>query len=142
MFENPDARAIEQLLRSARTIAIVGLSPNSARPSFGVARSLQRFGYRIVPVNPGHAEILGARAVPTLDRVGDVLAPGEGIDIVDVFRRPEHVGAIVDECIRLRMPAVWLQDGVIDEAAALRAQAAGIFTVMDRCIYRDRARLG
>ena len=142
MFENPDSRAIEQLLRSARSIAVVGLSPNPARPSFGVARALQRFGYRIVPVNPGHEEILGERTVPALDRIGDVLAPGERIDIVDVFRRPEAVGAIVDECIRLRMPAVWLQDGVVDEAAARRAQAAGIFTVMDRCIYRDRARLG
>jgi uncharacterized protein len=142
MFENPDASAIERLLKSARTIAVVGLSPNPARPSFGVARALQRFGYRVVPVNPAHAEILGERAVPTLDRIGEVLAPGERIDIVDVFRRPEHVAAIVDECIRLRVPAVWLQDGVIDEAAAQRAQAAGIFTVMDRCIYRDRARLG
>jgi predicted CoA-binding protein len=142
MFENPDARAIEKLLRSARTIAVVGLSPNPARPSFGVARALQRFGYRIVPVNPAHAEILGERAVPSLERLGDVLAPGERIDIVDVFRRPEHVSAIVDECIRLALPAVWLQDGVIDEAAAQRAHAAGIFTVMDRCIYRDRARLG
>jgi hypothetical protein len=93
-------------------------------------------------VNPAHAEILGERAVPSLERLGDVLAPGERIDIVDVFRRPEHVSAIVDECIRLALPAVWLQDGVIDEAAAQRAHAAGIFTVMDRCIYRDRARLG
>jgi predicted CoA-binding protein len=142
MFENPDALAIERLLKSARTIAVVGLSPDPARPSFGVARALQRFGYRVVPVNPAHAEILGERAVPSLDRVGEVLAPGERIDIVDVFRRSEHVGAIVDECIRLGMPAVWLQDGVIDEAAARRAQAAGIFTVMDRCIYRDRSRLG
>lgn len=142
MFQNPDSRAIERLLRSARTIAVVGLSPNPARPSFGVARALQRFGYRVVPVNPGHEEILGERSVPSLDRVGDLLAPGERIDIVDVFRRPEHVGAIVDECIRLRVPAVWLQEGVIDEAAAQRAQAAGIFTVMDRCIYRERARLG
>ncbi len=142
MFENPDALAIERLLKSARTIAVVGLSPDPARPSFGVARALQRFGYRVVPVNPAHAEILGERAVPSLDRVGEVLAPGERVDIVDVFRRPEHVGAIVDECIRLGMPAVWLQDGVIDEAAARRAQAAGVFTVMDRCIYRDRSRLG
>jgi uncharacterized protein len=142
MFENPDALAIERLLKSARTIAVVGLSPDPARPSFGVARALQRFGYRVVPVNPAHAEILGERAVASLDRVSEVLAPGERVDIVDVFRRPEHVGAIVDECIRLGMPALWLQDGVIDEAAARRAQAAGIFTVMDRCIYRDRSRLG
>jgi predicted CoA-binding protein len=129
-------RPCSRIPRLARSI-----SPNPARPSFGVARSLQRFGYRIVPVNPGHEEILGERSVPSLDRVGTVLEPGERIDIVDVFRRPEHVAGIVDECIRLRVPAVWLQDGVIDEAAAQRARAAGIFTVMDRCIYRDRASL-
>ncbi|HKZ74437.1 MAG TPA: CoA-binding protein [Steroidobacteraceae bacterium] len=135
-------RTIERLLREARTVAIVGLSSNPARPSYGVARALQRFGYRIVPVNPGESTVLGERAVPTLDRVADVLAPGERIDIVDVFRRPEHVAAIVEDCIRLKVPALWLQDGVIDEAAAERAQAAGITTVMDRCIYRDRAALG
>ena len=142
MFHNVKKRTIERLLREARTVAIVGLSSNPARPSYGVARALQRFGYRIVPVNPGESTVLGERAVPTLDRVADVLAPGERIDIVDVFRRPEHVAAIVEDCIRLKVPALWLQDGVIDEAAAERAQAAGITTVMDRCIYRDRAALG
>jgi len=142
VFHNVKKRTIERLLREARTVAIVGLSSNPARPSYGVARALQRFGYRIVPVNPGESTVLGERAVPTLDRVADVLAPGERIDIVDVFRRPEHVAAIVEDCIRLKVPALWLQDGVIDEAAAERAQAAGITTVMDRCIYRDRAALG
>lgn len=138
-FRNPDAATIENLLRQARTIAVVGLSANPARPSFGVSRSLQRFGYRVIPVNPAASDILGERCWPTLDSAVSSLGPGERIDIVDVFRRPEHVAAIADDCIRLKLPALWLQEGVIDAAAAARAQAAGIVTIMDRCIYRDRA---
>jgi hypothetical protein len=141
-FENPGSDEIRGLLQRARTIVVVGLSANPLRPSHGVASALQRFGYRIVPVNPTAATILGERCLPSLDRVADALAPGERIDVVDVFRRPEHVAAIVDDCIRLRVPALWLQDGVVDEQAAQRARAAGILTVMDRCIYRDRAALG
>ncbi len=141
MFTNPSPAQIEQLLRSARTIAIVGLSADPAKPSYGVARALQGYGYRIIPVNPTLAEVHGERAVPDLDHVREVLGPGEQVDIVDVFRRPEHVAAIVDDCIRLGFPSLWLQDGVVDEAAALRARQAGIFTVMDRCIYRDRRAL-
>jgi uncharacterized protein len=140
-FRSPDAATIEALLRQARIIAVLGLSNNPARPSFGVARSLQRFGYRVIPVNPVETEILGEPCVPTLTAAVSSLHPGERIDIVDVFRRPEHVAEIVDDCIHLRIPALWLQDGVIDATAAARAQDAGILTVMDRCIYRDRARL-
>jgi hypothetical protein len=139
MFHNPDAETIAALLRRARVIAVVGLSADPARPSHGVARGLQRFGYRIIPVTPSAPQVLGERSVPDLDHLGDVLAPGEQVDLVDVFRRPEHVAAIVDDCIRLGLPALWLQDGVIDERAAERARAAGILTVMDRCIWRDRA---
>jgi len=142
MFRNPDHTQIEQLLRTARTIAVVGLSADPTRPSHGVARSLQRFGYRIIPVTPTADIVLGERAVPDLDHVRDALRPGETVDVVEVFRRPEYVARIVDDCIRLKFPALWLQDGVIDEAAATRAQLAGIFTVMDRCMYRDRAALG
>jgi 3-hydroxyisobutyrate dehydrogenase len=138
-FTNPPPAEIFGLLNRVRTIAVVGLSADPARPSHGVARSLQRFGYRVIPVTPTAGEILGERCVPSLDRVGDVLAPGEHLDLVDVFRRPEHVAAIVEDCIRLGVPALWLQDGVIDSAAAKRARGAGIFTVMDRCIFRDRA---
>ncbi|MFO1425770.1 MAG: CoA-binding protein [Steroidobacteraceae bacterium] len=141
MFRNPDWPQIESLLRRARTIAVVGLSDNPARPSHGVAAGMQRLGYRIIPVTPTATSVLGERCVPDLHHLGEVLAPGEHVDIVDVFRRPEHVAPIVAECIALQLPALWLQDGVIDEAAALRAQAAGIFTVMDRCIWRDRAGL-
>lgn len=142
MFRNPDAAAIERLLRTARTIAVVGLSSQPSRPSYGVARALQRFGYRVIPVNPTETNVLGERAVGSLDDVSQVLAAGERVDLVNVFRRPDAVPAIVDDCIRLGLPALWLQDGVVDEAAARRAQEAGIFTVMDRCIYRDRAALG
>jgi len=141
VFTNPSSEQIAQLLRSAHIIAVVGLSADPTRPSHGVARALQRFGYRIIPVTPTAEEILGEAAVPDLAHLPDVLGPGEHVDIVDVFRRPEHVAAIVDECIRLKLPAVWLQDGVVDEASAERARAAGIFTVMDRCMFRDRSAL-
>ena len=141
MFSNPSSGQIAELLHSARVIAIVGLSADPTRPSHGVARALQRFGYRIIPVTPTAEVILGESAVPDLAHLPDVLAPGERVDIVDVFRRPEHVAALVDEVIRLKLPALWLQDGVIDEAAATRARDAGVFTVMDRCIFRDRSAL-
>jgi uncharacterized protein len=141
-FQNPSAAEITALLRSAKTIAVVGLSADPSRPSHSVARALQGFGYRVIPVTPTAETVLGERAVPDLDHVQDVLRPGERIDVVEVFRRPEHVAAIVDDVIRLKLPALWLQDGVIDEAAAERARAAGIFTVMNRCMYRDRSALG
>ena len=142
VFKNPPSEKITELLRSARNIAVVGLSANPSKPSYGVARRLQGFGYRIIPVTPGVDAVLGEKAVPDLDHLADVLKPGERVDVVDVFRRPEHVAAIVDDCIRLRVPALWLQDGVIDEVAAEKAVSAGIFTVMDRCLFRDRAALG
>jgi uncharacterized protein len=145
MFKNPPSEKITELLRSARNIAVVGLSANPSRPSYDVARRLQGFGYRIIPVTPSVDAVLGEKAVPDLDHLADVLKPGERVDVVDVFRRPEHVAAIVDDLLRLvgpRYPALWLQDGVIDEVAAEKAVSAGIFTVMDRCLFRDRAALG
>jgi uncharacterized protein len=145
MFKNPPPDKIAELLRSARIIAIVGLSADTSRPSHRVARQLQGFGYRIIPVTPMADSILGEKAVADLDHLAAALTPGERVDIVDVFRRPQHVAAIVDDCVRLvglRYPALWLQDGVVDEAAAEKAVRAGIFTVMDRCIFRDRAALG
>jgi predicted CoA-binding protein len=141
MFANPPAAAIDDLLRRTRIIAVVGLSADPTRPSHGVARALQRFGYRIIPVTPAAEAVLGETAVGSLEQLPEVLGPDERVDLVDVFRRPEHVRGIVDDCIRLKLPALWLQDGVIDEAAATRAVAAGIFTVMDRCLFRDRAAL-
>jgi len=138
---NPPREEIEQLLRTAHTIAVVGLSADRTRPSHGVARAMQRFGYRIIPVTPAAESILGEPAVPSLDRLPEVLGADERVDIVDVFRRPEHVAGIVSDCIRLKLPALWLQEGVIDQAAAARAAQAGIFTVMDLCIFKVRAAL-
>ena len=140
-FENPSATEIESLLRRARTIAVVGLSGSPHRTSYGVSAAMQRFGYRILPVNPLIRETLGETAFPTLAAARASLPPGGRIDIVDVFRRSEHVAGIVDECLALGLPAIWLQEGVVDAAAAGRAHAAGITVVMDRCIYKDRSRI-
>lgn len=131
MFVPPSKQGICALLQKIRHIAVVGLSPRANRPSHQVAAALQRFGYHVIPVRPATSEVLGEKCFPRLEEV-----PGP-IDLVDVFRAPEHVDEIVDSCIALKVPALWLQDGVINEAAALRAQQAGIFVVMDRCIYRD-----
>lgn len=131
MFINPDTDAIRQLLKQIDTVAVVGLSPNESRPSFRVARGLQSMGYRIIPVRPMVSEVLGEQAYPDL---GSLL---EVPDIVDVFRAAEHVSAIVDDCIRLGIKRLWLQEGIINEAAAIRATDAGITVVMDRCLWRD-----
>lgn len=138
MFENPSRPEIDALLRRARVVAILGLSDTPGRPSHNVARALQKFGYRVVPVNPGATEILGEKSWPDLEAAIRGVGP---VDVVDVFRRSEHVPAIVDDAIRLKGPALWLQDGVIDEVAAERARSAGIFTVMNRCMFRDRSTL-
>jgi predicted CoA-binding protein len=138
MSDNPAKPEIAAFLRRIRTIAVLGLSETPGKPSYNVARALQQFGYRIVPVNPTAKQILGERAWPDLE---SAMAGAGPIDVVDVFRRPEHVAAIVDDSIRLKVPALWLQEGVVDEAAADRARAAGIFTVMDRCIFKERAAL-
>lgn len=135
MFDNPPKPEIDAFLRRIRTIAILGLSEAEGKPSYHVAQNLQKFGYRIVPVNPTASQILGERAWPDLESALKNAGP---VDVVDVFRRPEHVAAIVDEAIRLKVPALWLQEGVVDEAAARKARDAGIFTVMDRCIYKAR----
>ena len=134
------AEALRDILGAARTIAVVGLSPTSTRPSHGVARYLRDAGYRIVPVNPGHATILGEKSYPTLTAA----AADYAIDLVDVFRRSEFVGPIVDEAIGVRPPPrlIWLQLGVVDDAARARAQAAGIACVMDRCLMVDHRALG
>jgi predicted CoA-binding protein len=131
MFNNPSIDEIVSLLQRVKRIAVVGLSPMANRPSHGVAKSLQEFGYTIVPVRPAVDSVLGEQAYADLHAVPDK------IDLVDVFRAPQYVDAIVDACIELHIQAIWLQDGVINEPAAFRAQAAGMTVVMDRCIYRD-----
>ena len=134
-FANPSANEIRALLLRIKTIAVVGLSASPHRPSHGVARALQGFGYRIIPVNPTVTEVLGEKAYPSLR------ALPEPVDLVDVFRESSHVAGIVEDCIALNLPALWLQDGVIDKAAAQRARAASLTVVMDRCIYRDYLQL-
>ena len=138
-FRNPSVAAIRELLRATQTIAVVGISDNPARPSFGVTTSMRGFGYRILPVNPALTQWQGIPAHPTLEAAVQTLRPHERIDIVNVFRRPAQVGTLVDECLRLGLPTLWLQQGVINEPAAERAVAAGMTVVMDRCIYVDRA---
>ena len=138
-FRNPSPTAISALLRQARTIAVIGLSDNPARPSHGVSCSMREFGYRILPVNPRLAGWEGLPAYASLAEAAAAVGPDQRIDIVNVFRRPAQVGAVVDECLRLGLPVLWLQLGVVNEAAAQRATDAGMTVVMDRCIYVDRA---
>ena len=128
---------IADLLQRSRTIAVVGLSCNPLRPSHGVSAYMQSHGYRIIPVNPRIQECLGERAYASLMDVR------EKMDIVDIFRRSEFVEEVVDQAIQLKVPALWMQEGVINEKAAERARKAGIFVVMDRCILKEhRARQG
>jgi len=123
-----DLGALRKLLTESRTIAVVGLSPKEARPSNEVARYLLAQGYRVIPVNPGQNEILGLPCYPSL---ADVPGP---VEIVDIFRRSEEVGAIVAEAIAIGAKAVWMQEGVVNEEAAQAARAAGLVVVMDRCL--------
>ena len=130
----PKAEKIAELLRSAKTIAVVGLSNNPARTSNGVSAYMQSQGYRIIPVNPAISEALGEKAYPTLSEVP------EKIDIVNVFRRSEYVPEVVEEAIRLGVPAIWMQEGVVHQEAAEKARQAGIFVVMNRCILKEQGR--
>src|SRR5271167_1075214 len=133
-IEMTESEQITELLKNARTIAVVGLSDNCMRTSYGVSEYMQSQGYRIIPVNPAIQESLGEKAYPTLSEVP------EKIDVVNIFRRSELVPEVVDEAIRLKVPAIWMQEGVVHEEAAEKARAAGIFVVMDRCILRDHRR--
>jgi uncharacterized protein len=126
---------LTELLRDAKTIAVVGLSSNRARASFGVARYLQKQGYRIIPVNPAETEVLGEHAYA---RVSDV---PDAIDIVDVFRRSEAVPEVVDDALPKKPRLVWMQEGVVNHEAAQRAKSAGIPVVMNKCILKELARL-
>jgi predicted CoA-binding protein len=122
---------IADLLKASKTIAVVGLSDNPMKPSYGVSQYMQSHGYKIIPVNPQAAEVLGQKSYASL------LDIPEKIDIVDVFRRPDAVPDIVDQAIQLRVPAIWLQETVVHEAAAEKAGQAGIFVVMDKCILKE-----
>lgn len=122
---------VSELLKTAKTIAVIGLSDNPMKPSFGVSQYMQSQGYKIIPVNPSVTQVLGEKSYASLLDV-----PGK-IDIVDVFRRPEAVPEIVDQAIQLKVPALWLQETVVHEMAAEKARKAGIFVVMDKCILKE-----
>jgi len=129
-------KRIAEILGASHTIAVVGLSAKRFRPSHGVAEYMQRAGYRIIPVNPNVSEVLGEKCYATLDAVPDA------VDIVDIFRRSEHVPEIVEAAIRKGAKTIWMQEGVVNEEAARRAESAGLTVIMDRCILKDHRRLG
>ena len=131
MSSLPKSDPIRELLARAKTIAVVGLSPDPFRPSHGVSAYMQSHGYRIVPVNPTVTEALGEKSYASL------LDVPEKIDIVNIFRRPEFVDEIVDQAIQLKVPAIWMQEEVINEGAAEKARKAGIFVAMDLCILKE-----
>jgi predicted CoA-binding protein len=131
------ADPIRELLERSKTIAVVGLSDSPLRPSHGVSAYMQMQGYKIIPVNPTIGEALGEKSYASLAEVP------EKIDIVNIFRRPQFVEEIVDQAIKLKIPAVWMQEEVINEKAAEKARQAGLFVVMDQCILKEhKARLG
>lgn len=133
----PNSDPILELLARAKTIAVVGLSDSPLRPSYGVSAYMQAQGYKIIPVNPTISEALGEKSYASLLKVP------ERVDIVNVFRRPEFVNEIVEQAIQLKIPAIWMQEGVVNEAAAARAHKSGIFVAMDRCILKEhKARFG
>ena len=137
MADLPQSDPIRELLAQTKTIAVVGLSDSPLRPSHGVSAYMQAQGYTIIPVNPTIAEALGETSYPSLMDV-----PAK-IDLVNIFRRPEFVDEVVDQAIQLKVPAVWMQEEVINEAAAAKARKAGLFVVMDRCILKEHhARFG
>ncbi|MBI2867849.1 MAG: CoA-binding protein [Chloroflexi bacterium] len=124
-------RSIEQILKQSKNIAIVGLSPNPERPSYGVGLYLQQQGYRVIPVNPTIPEVLGEKSYPSLSAIP------EYVDMVDIFRRVEDVPPIVDEAIAKGARVVWMQEGIVHEGAARKAQVAGLDVVMDRCTMKE-----
>jgi len=130
-----DPEAIKSILSNCRTIAVVGLSSNPLRPSHDVAAYMQQYNYRVIPVNPNETTVLGEVAYPSLASVP------ESIDLVDIFRRSDAAGQAVDEAIAIGARAVWLQEGVIDQAAVARALDAGLLAVMDRCWLKEHMRI-
>jgi len=135
-FQNPSPGEIKAFLQRIHTIAVVGLSPDPDRPSYSVAMYLQNNGYRIVPVRPGGGQILGEKVY---ERLSDIPFP---VDAVDHFRKASEVGKHIDEAVARKVPAIWMQEGVIDEAAAERARKAGLFVVMDRCMLKEHRKAG
>ena len=134
-FTNPDDDVLRTLFDHVKTIAVIGLMPQPARPSYRVAQAMQHYGYRIIPVRPLVDAVLGEKAYASLADI-----PFR-VDLVDVFRAAEHLPAIVAQCLALHLPSIWIQEGIVAEDAAQRAQAGGMTVVMDRCILKEYVRL-
>lgn len=134
-FRNPSADEIKALLQQVKTIAVVGLSPKQERPSFTVSRAMQALGYRIVPVRPGVREVLGE---PAYARLADIPF---GVGLVNVFREATAIPGVVEECLAIGAQAIWIQEGIVHEAAAEQARAAGLTVVMNRCIWKEHVAL-
>ena len=130
-YQNPSDDQIKEIVQKYKRVAVVGLSSDQTRPSNAVAKYLQRKGFKIIPVNPNETEILGEKAYPNLSAIP------EKVEIVDIFRRPEQVPPIVDEAIKIKALVVWMQEGVINHPAALKASQNGIIVVMDRCMLKE-----
>ncbi|MFT4111882.1 CoA-binding protein [Silvibacterium sp.] len=138
-----EPQLIQQILEDTKTIAVVGLSDNPAKASHGVSKFMQSRGYRVVPVNPAIASALGEKSYPSLEEaVAALSSEGVKVDLVNIFRLPQHLPPIVDDVIRLGLPAIWIQEGIINEEAAAKAEAHGVKVVMDRCILKDRMAAG
>ncbi len=131
-----EVETIKEIFAECKVIAVVGLSSSPMRPSNGVAAFMKKKGYRVIPVNPNESEVLGEKAVAHLSSVE------EKVDLVNIFRRSDEVGKVVDEAIEIGAKAVWLQEGVIDKAVAKRASDAGLLVVMDRCWLKDYMKYG
>lgn len=130
-FKNPSDDQIKGILERYKKVAIVGLSSDSTRPSNAVARFLKAKGFKIIPVNPQETKIMGEKAYPDLTSIPDT------VEIVDIFRRPEHVPAIVDQAVKIGAKVIWMQEGVVNHSAAQKASESGIMVIMDRCMAKD-----
>lgn len=134
-YQNPSDEQIKELLIKYKTVAVVGLSSDESRPSYGVSRYLQRRGYKIIPVNPRENEILGEKVYPSLSSIP------ERVEIVDIFRRSEFVAPVVEEAVKVGTKVIWMQEGVVNHAAALFATQHGVVVVMDKCILKEHRKL-
>jgi len=134
-FENPKDEKLKKILKESKSIAVVGLSPDTSRPSYMVANYLKRNGYKIIPVNPKHPEILEEKSYPSLKDVP------EKVDIVDIFRRAEDVLPIVEDAIKIKAKVIWMQEGITNLDAAKKGIENGLLVVMDRCLYKEHRRL-
>ena len=135
LFNNPSSADLKALLENIHSIAVVGLSPKEKRPSHRVAKHMQQFGYHIIPVRPAINEVLGEKAYASIEELD------QPVDLINIFLSPDKLAPVIDSCIKHKIKVIWIQEGIINETEALRAQQAGITVIMDRCIYKDYCKL-